>query len=47
MGSEADDNIKSLGIPATDQKKYDMVKKKLKDFFFIKKNVNFEWAKFN
>lgn len=47
MGSEADDIIQSLGIPATDQKKYDVVKKKLEDFFIIKRNVIFERAKFN
>jgi hypothetical protein len=47
MGSEADDIVQSLGIAEGDQKKYDVVKKKLEDFFIIKRNVIFERAKFN
>jgi hypothetical protein len=41
MGSEADDIVQSLGIAEGDQKKYDVVKKKLEDFFTIKRNVIF------
>ena len=47
MGSEADDIVQSLGIAEGDQKKYDVVKKKLEDFFITKRNVIFEWDKFN
>ena len=47
MGSEADDIVQSLGIAEGDQKKYDVVKKKLEDFFIIKRNVIFERANFN
>ena len=46
MGGEADDIVQSLGIAAEDQKKYDVVKKRLEDFFIIKRNVIFERAKF-
>ena len=47
MGSESDDLVQSLDIAEGDQKKYDVVKKKLEDFFIIKRNVIFERAKFN
>ena len=47
MGEEADDIVQSLGISGADQKKYDVVKKRLEDFFIIKRNVIFERAKFN
>lgn len=47
MGCEADDIVQSLGIAAEDQKKYDVVKKRLEDFFIIKRNVILERAKFN
>ena len=47
MGSEADDIVQSLGLTADDQKKYDEVKKRLEDFFIVKRNVIFERAKFN
>lgn len=47
MGEEADDIVQSLGISVADQKKYDVVKKRLEDFFIIKRNVIFERAKFN
>lgn len=47
MGEEADDIVQSLGIPVADLKKYDVVKKRLEDFFIIKRNVIFERAKFN
>lgn len=46
MGSEAG-VIQSLCIPATDQKKYDTVKKKLEDSFIDKSGVIFERDKFN
>jgi hypothetical protein len=47
MGSEADDILQSLGIAEGDQKKYNVVKKKLEESFIIKRNVIFERAKFN
>ena len=47
MGGEADDIVQSLGLTAEDQKKYDEVKKRLEDFFIVKRNVIFERAKFN
>ena len=47
MGVEADDIVQSLGLTVEDQKKYDEVKKRLEDFFIIKRNVIFERAKFN
>ncbi|CAB3997437.1 Hypothetical predicted protein, partial [Paramuricea clavata] len=47
MGSEADEIVQSLSIAEGDQKKYDVVKKKLEDFFITKRNVIFERAKFN
>ena len=47
IGGEADDIVQSLSIAAEDQKKYDAVKKRLEDFFIIKRNVIFERAKFN
>ena len=47
MGGEADNIVQSLSIAAEDQKKYDVVKKRLEDFFIIKRNVIFERAKFN
>jgi hypothetical protein len=47
MGTEADDIIQSLGISEEEQKRYDVVKQKLENFFIIKRNVIFERAKFN
>lgn len=38
--------MQSLGIAAEDQNNYDVVKKRLEDFFIIKRNVIFERAKF-
>ena len=47
MGGEADNIVQSLGLTAEDQKKYNEVKKRLEDFFIVKRNVIFERAKFN
>ena len=47
MGGEAGDIAQTLSIAAEDQKKYDVVKKRLEDFFIIRRNVIFERAKFN
>ena len=47
MGGEADNIVQSLGLTVEDQKKYDKVKKRLEDFFIIKRNVIFERVKFN
>ena len=47
MGGEADNIVQYLGLTAEDQKKYDEVKKRLEDFFIVKRNVIFERAKFN
>ena len=42
MGGEADNIVQSLGLTVENQKKYDEVKKRLEDFFIIKRNAIFQ-----
>ena len=47
MGDDADDMFSALPMTADERKKYDPVKSKLEGHFIIKRNVIFEYAKFN
>ena len=46
MGNEADDILRSFGL-SEDSKKYDTVVAKFESHFVKRRNVIFEWAKFN
>ena len=45
MGDQADDILMSFGLSAGERKKYDTIKEK--SHFVKKRNVIFEWIKFN
>ena len=47
MGDEADDILRSFHLSDDDKKKYSTVKEKFDSHFVKKRNVIFEWAKFN
>ncbi|KAI4890341.1 hypothetical protein NFI96_013731, partial [Prochilodus magdalenae] len=47
MGDEAEDIITSLQLTEIEASQYNMVKNKLNAHFVVRRNVIFEWAKFN
>ncbi|KAI4881647.1 hypothetical protein NFI96_006235, partial [Prochilodus magdalenae] len=47
MGDEAEDIITSLQLSEIEASQYNMVKNKLDAHFVVRRNVIFEWAKFN
>ena len=47
MGREADDILNSFNLTNTQQKEFETVKSKFKNYFVVRRNVIFERAKFN
>ena len=47
MGREADDSLHSFNLTNAQQKEFETVKNKFKNYFVVRRNVIFERAKFN
>ena len=47
MGREADDILHSFNLTKAQQKEFETVKNKFKNYFVVRRNVIFERAKFN